>query len=338
LVLLLLATPGGSVSWTGLLWSLMGIGFHAGVFAIQGLDFISFWGTIFLVHFVGLQSGGGIAITHLEEVGYHAKSTTIYDILDFSACKAIVFGAGTAAGGADEAESLLPGQPLFLLALLYSLFQLYTALTLRDIRPGCHEILPLTCCPMFIAPRNIYDSRVPILWGLVDFVFERKNGVIEPLLYSPISTVYKISETQMQALPYKFLSVTDCSQIPDAIRSKIVSDDELARFAAALVVANPRTKPTAGHAQMLCFANFDISDKLHGLLLLIFNEIRGPVSLHQPVIGDEAAERARVGEMEAHLAKAWDSASLHRLWDLQAQCRAEFDAIPFTPPTDRKSE
>ena len=115
---MLLATPGGPASWTGVLWTLMGIGFHAGVFAIQGLDFISFWGTIFFVYLVGLQSGGGVeGLSPLEAAGYHAQSATIYDIMNVSAVQTIVFGAGAEG---EEDPMLQPGQPLFLLALISS--------------------------------------------------------------------------------------------------------------------------------------------------------------------------------------------------------------------------
>ena len=57
-----------------------------------------------------------------------------------------------------------------------------TAVTLRDF--WLDDVLPFSCCPMFMLPRNIYDEW-PKWWTMCDSplngTLTRNPGAMEPL-------------------------------------------------------------------------------------------------------------------------------------------------------------
>lgn len=63
--------------------------------------------------------------------------------------------------------------------------QVFTAVTLRDF--WLDDVLPFSCCPMFMLPRNIYDD-LPKWFTMTDSPVNgtntRQSGAMEPLYWS----------------------------------------------------------------------------------------------------------------------------------------------------------
>jgi hypothetical protein len=81
--------------------------------------------------------------------------------------------------------------------------QVLTALTLRDF--WLEDILPFSCCPMFMLPRNPIDEW-PKWWTMTDAPLSgstRTAGSMEPLYWSPASPVFEMTHEEAQKLPQK---------------------------------------------------------------------------------------------------------------------------------------
>ena len=73
----------------------------------------------------------------------------------------------------------------FIPAAIYTALQVLTALTLRDF--WLDDILPFSCCPMFMLPRNPFDEW-PKFWTMSTTPLNRSTracGAMEPLYWSP---------------------------------------------------------------------------------------------------------------------------------------------------------
>jgi len=107
----------------------------------------------------------------------------------------------------------------FLPAAIYTSLQVLTAVTLRDF--WLDDVLPLSCCPMFMLPRNPFDAW-PKWWTMTDAPLNgstRASGAMEPLYWSPASPVFEMPETDAPKLPQKVLwfgATTDCP--PEALK------------------------------------------------------------------------------------------------------------------------
>ena len=91
----------------------------------------------------------------------------------------------------------------FLPAVVYTLLQVLTALTLRDF--WLEDILPFSCCPMFMLPRNPFDEW-PKWWTMTDAPLSgstRTTGSMEPLYWSPASPIFEMTPSEARKLPQK---------------------------------------------------------------------------------------------------------------------------------------
>mmetsp|Transcript_31605 Transcript_31605/g.57469 ORF Transcript_31605/g.57469 Transcript_31605/m.57469 type:complete len:556 (+) Transcript_31605:81-1748(+) len=104
--------------------------FHMGVDVLQGLDFLPFWCPVFWAFLPDLQS-----LWHGQELMPHQTWTAVL------------------AQGFEEEPCR------WLMSAMYVLLQFIVSVRLMDCREG-KECLPLTCCPMFAVPRNLFDSEV----------------------------------------------------------------------------------------------------------------------------------------------------------------------------------
>ena len=76
-------------------------------------------------------------------------------------------------------------EPYFLPAAIYTSLQVLTTATLRDF--WLDDVLPLSCRPMFMLPRNLFDAW-PKWWTMTDAPLNgstRASGAMEPLYWSP---------------------------------------------------------------------------------------------------------------------------------------------------------
>ena len=134
----------------------------------------------------------------------------------------------------------------FLPAAIYTSLQVLTAVTLRDF--WLDDVLPLSCCPMFMLPRNPFDAW-PKWWTMTDAPLNgstRASGAMEPLYWSPASPVFEMPETDAPKLPQKVLwfgATTDCP--PEALKF---------------------IKPECLHLPFLLFSNFELPPSLRALL------------------------------------------------------------------------
>jgi len=171
----------------------------------------------------------------------------------------------------------------FLPAAAYTALQVLTAVTLRDF--WLDDVLPFSCCPMFMLPRNIYDDW-PKWWTMTDSPLNgkrtRRAGSMEPLYWSPASPVFEMPMEEARKLPQRVLwfgSTTGCPR-------------EVLKF----------IKPECRNRDVLVYSNFELSPALTALLHRVMAEVNG---------GD------------ANL--AYDDAALRRLLALQDECLAAFE-------------
>ena len=106
----------------------------------------------------------------------------------------------------------------FLPAAIYTSLQVLTAVTLRDF--WLDDVLPLSCCPMFMLPRNPFDEW-PKWWTMTDGVGEpqhtRMAGALEPLYWSPASPVFYVSEQEARKLRERVVWFGCTQHIPNEV-------------------------------------------------------------------------------------------------------------------------
>lgn len=120
--------------------------FHLGVDLLQGLDFKPFWCPVFWVFLPDVQ-----ALWHGQDV----LPDQIWPIL--------------AQGFAEE-----PCR--WLMSATYLLLQVVVAIRFMDCWEGM-ECLPLTCCPMFAVPRNLFDDELRA--GVITDLDLRGGGYVD---------------------------------------------------------------------------------------------------------------------------------------------------------------
>lgn len=124
--------------------------------------------------------------------------------------------------------------------------QVLTALTLRDF--WLEDILPFTCCPMFMLPRNPFDEW-PKWWTMTEAPINgstRAVGAMEPLYWSPVSPVFEMTPREARKLPQRVVWFGATQHIPD----------ELLRF----------IHPECRDLPFLLQSNFEVSAELKALL------------------------------------------------------------------------
>ena len=150
----------------GVLFGLKGLGFHMGIYALQGLDFVSWWMPALLAFLVGSP-------------------------LSSALCGGATLDAPLSA---YLSAGLQLAPHLFYPAAAYVTLQLLTALSFYDL--WLDDVLPFSCCPMFMPPRSLYDS-LPKFWTMTDAPLQgstRLPGSMEPLYWSPCSCVFAMPQ------------------------------------------------------------------------------------------------------------------------------------------------
>ena len=97
------------------------------------------------------------------------------------------------------------------------MLQILTALTLRDF--WLEDILPFSCCPMFMLPRNPFDEW-PKWWTMTDAPINgstRVSGAMEPLYWSPASPIFKMTEAEAKKLPQRVVWFGCTEHIPTEV-------------------------------------------------------------------------------------------------------------------------
>jgi len=224
-----------------LVFGLNGFAFHAGIFLMQGLDFVTFWSPALLVFLVGVPSSEP--------------------------------WMATLQGATHEAGFFLP-------ATVYTALQLLTALTLRDF--WLDDILPFSCCPMFMLPRNPFDEW-PKWWTMTTAPLNgstRTVGAMEPLYWSPASPIFSMPLEEAAKLPQRVCWFGATTHAPAELRKFL--------------------RPECLDSPFVFFANFEVSDSLRA-------KLRAVVA--------ECSSGSSTGEPE----RAWDGRSMAQLLDLQAE-------------------
>jgi hypothetical protein len=195
-------------------FGLGGFGFHLGIKALQGLDFATFWLPALLAFVVGVPS---------REPAY----------------------SSVLSGWENEAAFFVP-------AAIYTFLQVLTALTLRDF--WLEDVLPFSCCPMFMLPRNPFDEW-PKWWTMTDAPLNgstRRAGAMEPLYWSPCSPVFDMPDAEASKLPQRVVWFGSTQQIPKEVLKFI--------------------KPECRDLPFLLQSNFEISTELKELLRRVVHE------------------------------------------------------------------
>jgi len=169
------------------------------------------------------------------------------DFVSFWSASLLVFAFPLSSLLSADLRHAFEHEPLWLLpAALYTLLQLLTAVSLYDL--WLDDILPFSCCPMFMPPRSPFDplpkwqtmTTAPLTGNV------RRSGSMEPLYWSPCSGVFGLSRADLQKLPQRVVWFGSTTGMPP----------EAERF----VRAECRAKP------FLLFANFELSAELKCLL------------------------------------------------------------------------
>ena len=123
-----------------------------------------------------------------------------------------------------------------------------TALTLRDF--WLEDILPFSCCPMFMLPRNPFDEW-PKWWIMTDQYLgrTREAGAMEPLYWSPASPVFEMSEAEARKLPQRVVWFGTTLHIPHEMEGFV--------------------KPEFRNASLIIQSNFALDPKLKELLAAV---------------------------------------------------------------------
>jgi len=171
----------------------------------------------------------------------------------------------------------------FLPAAIYTALQVLVAVSLYDL--WLDDILPFSCCPMFMPPRSPYD-KLPKWWTMTDAPLNgttRAAGAMEPLYWSPASCIFKMSLDEAGLLPQKVVWFGSSTGCPPEVRDKFID-------------AECRDRP------FMVFANFEFSAELKDLLHRVMDEVNNnPPS------------------------RAWDAHKMHELLTLQQQCLDAFN-------------
>merc|ERR1712008_21578 len=156
-----------------------------------------------------------------------------------------------------------------------------------------------------------------------DSEWERRHGVVEPLLFNPATPVYPLSEAELSRLPYKYLAFGSLARMPKEIQ-KFFYPEVLERERKTLATA---ATGTALEDPMVMYANFPVSERLQAKLRETLSFVRGQSSIYNT--GEDSTKR-----LGQHLDRAWDSQVLEKLADLQRQCRIMFDKEEFANGTN----
>ena len=175
----------------------------------------------------------------------------------------------------------------FLPALIYTALQVLTAISLRDF--WLEDILPFSCCPMFMLPRNPFDEW-PKWWTMCDSPISGSNrtvGAMEPLYWSPASPIFELPLEEARKLPQKVLWFGSTQNCPNELRKFV--------------------RPECQNLPFVLFANFDVEPKLIEILRAVVTETSS---------GDPAGEPSR----------AWDRSSMEKILAMQDEGLRLFEA------------
>jgi len=166
------------------------LSFHLGVEVLQGLDFKPFWCPVLWAFLPDLQA----LLTGISPGPEEAWSAIM-------------------ARGFEEEPAR------FVLSALYVVAQVVVALGFMDVRED-KETLPLTCCPMFAVPRNMFGDE---LRGGVMTDLDLRNGGFIDMAYnfSPWHTVMPVPEEDMKQLPGRFIVWMDTTVVHPIIKHLI---------------------------------------------------------------------------------------------------------------------
>ena len=256
-----------------LLFGLSGLLFHFSIKLLQGLDFVTFWAPALLAFVVGIPATKPWTqvFTAMElELGFFIPAVT-YTMLQVGAppeprspppeprspppelreSREPRASLPCALCAPPRVAVRLPRCHADVLGARHTP-QVLTALTLRDF--WLEDILPFSCCPMFMLPRSPYDEW-PKWWTMTTSPLQastRTTGAMEPLYWSPASPVFDMSLEEARRLPQKvvwFGSTTGCPK-------EVV----------------PFIKPACIHQPFVCFSNFELSAELQTLLRAVVAE------------------------------------------------------------------
>ncbi|CAE7237893.1 unnamed protein product [Symbiodinium microadriaticum] len=189
--------------------------FHLGVDVLQGLDFKPFWCPVFWVFLPDLQS-----MWHGQEMLSNETWTAVL------------------------AQGFLEEPCRWIMSATYLLLQVVVAVRFMDCREGM-ECLPLTCCPMFAVPRNVFQDE--LRGGVLTDMDLRGGGHVDfAYNFFPWASDLPLGEVDMKRIPGRVLfwmSTLHC----DPNLERLLNPDYL-------------------NKELLLSANFDISPSLESKL------------------------------------------------------------------------
>ncbi|CAE7026702.1 unnamed protein product [Symbiodinium natans] len=188
--------------------------FHLGVDILQGLDFKPFWCPVFWVFLPDLQS-----LWH----GQDLPNETWTNVL---------------------AQGFVEEPCRWIMSATYLVLQVIVAIRFMDCREGM-ECLPLTCCPMFAVPRNIFEDE--LRGGVMTDMDLRGGGYVDfAYNFFPWMSDLPMRDVDMQRMPGRVLFWM----------STLHCDPNLTRL----------LKPEFLNKELLLSANFEISPALESKL------------------------------------------------------------------------
>ncbi|CAJ1419595.1 unnamed protein product [Effrenium voratum] len=193
--------------------------FHLGVDLLQGLDFKPFWCPVFWAFLPDVQA-----------LWYGQDVVNDWEVL---------------AQGFEEEPCR------WLMSAAYLLLQVAVSLRFLDCREGM-ECLPLTCCPMFAVPRNLFDKE--IRGGVMTDLDLRGGGHVDfAYNFFPWLTDLPLSGKDLNQMPGRVLFWMSTLHV----------DDQLKRL----------VKPEHMDKELMICANFEVSPLLHTKLLELLHHL-----------------------------------------------------------------
>mmetsp|Transcript_55157 Transcript_55157/g.129134 ORF Transcript_55157/g.129134 Transcript_55157/m.129134 type:complete len:521 (+) Transcript_55157:100-1662(+) len=220
--------------WASILLGLVGsVAFHGGIELLMGLDFLSYWCPV-------------LPVFAAQDIG-------------------MIFGKGSISAGSEILASLsqptssletlvaeFANEPLAMSIVgLYLLAHMMVSFTFRDILG--EEKLPLSCCPMFFFPRNLF-SYTPKLFCMAGANF-RKGGVIDcSWMYNPaFVSPFELTVKEMKEVSYPILTFGTLTPMPDCLAFRV--------------------KPEYRNLPFVIFTNTEVPADLKALLEEVMKEI-----------------------------------------------------------------
>mmetsp|Transcript_23692 Transcript_23692/g.53313 ORF Transcript_23692/g.53313 Transcript_23692/m.53313 type:complete len:554 (+) Transcript_23692:32-1693(+) len=226
--------------------------FHLGVDVLQGLDFKPFWCPVFWVFLPDAQ-----AVWHGQDLPGEDWTSVL-------------------------AQGFVEEPCRWLMSATYLILQVVVAVRFMDCREGM-ECLPLTCCPMFAVPRNVFEDE--LRGGVLTDLDLRGGGHVDfAYNFFPWAVDMPMTDSDLQHMPGRVLFWM----------STLHCDPNLVRL----------VKPEYLNKELLIAANFDVSPALEA-------KLHQYVQLLEQASPEDWSDSAKIGAAADILAECRDLFEAH---------------------------